>query len=113
MLMKFLFDLSKVKHQHLVDLALKDWTVTKHSERCLEVSGRQWTSSDIGRLWQANGRGGHVFVVDLQNGQEYYRQKLSLGERKRQTARDRDLDAQTLQSIVQFQKPANLPEAPR
>lgn len=110
--MKFLFDLFPVQHRNLIDLAFKDWEVVAHSERCFEITGRQWVHHDIVKLWQAIGRPGHVFVFDLQNGQEYYRQKRTLLDRKREIAPDDVLDAQTLQLIEQFRENEPLLEVP-
>ena len=100
--MQFLIDLAEIKHQHLIDEALKDWDFKVHSSRCIEVSGRDWGKSDIARLWQAIGRRGHVFIYDLQNGLERYWHKNSTGEPRRTRARESDLDVCTSKLISQF-----------
>ena len=85
-----------------MESALKDWTVVKLSERCFSLSGRQWTHTDVCRLWQIIGHKGHVFLFDLQSGQEYYRQKGVPMIYNEQRKPNNALDSQTVLLVDQF-----------
>lgn len=102
--MRYILDILNVSSPTLIEQALEDWEVVKHSERCFELSGREWERKDMLKLLLALNKGGHVFLFDPHSGQEVYRQKMPQSGRKQQTPPDKDLDVQTLQILTRFQQ---------
>lgn len=98
----YLFDFKNITVPSLLDNALTDWKLTKISERTFELTGREYTRTDLISLYGCIGSDGHIFIFDYQTGDEFYLPKRPKG-RKRDTARDSDLDSQTLQAIAEFQ----------
>jgi hypothetical protein len=103
--MRYIFDLSNIQNQDLINEALVDWQVTRHSPRCFEAVGRAWEPIDLVRIWVAIGQGGHVFVFDLQSGKEYSRRKIAQVAGRSLRVPDDVLDIQTLQFLAQFEQP--------
>ena len=102
--MRYIFDLSNNQNQDLVNNALSDWKITRHSPVCFEAVGRKREPIDLARIWVAIGQGGHVFVFDLESGEEYSRRKVAQVAGKSLRVTDDALDIQTLQFLIQFQQ---------
>ncbi len=86
-----------------IDQALADWTVTKHSKRCLELNGRPLNLTDICRIWVA---AGHVFLFDLDNEKEIYNSRKS-SNRKLLRVKMEQLDHHTRQLIKNLNNAAS------
>ena len=87
----------------MFDWSSSSLTVTKLSDRTFLLSGRPYTSIDFIRVWQAIGSDGHIFIYDYEADDETYRQKRPKG-RKRDIARDADLDSLTVSKLTEIQE---------
>jgi hypothetical protein len=100
---QYLLDFKNITNPSSIQKCLIDWSadIRKHSERTFELNGRDYNRTDLVRLYQFVGAGGHIFIYDYENGYEFFYQKRPKG-RKLARAKDSDLDIQTLRCISEF-----------
>jgi len=98
----YLFDFKNITKPEKLQEFLKNWKIEKISDRCFQVGGRNYTKEDLMGFYQCLGRDGHFFIYDYRDKSEFFYQKSPKG-RKRDVAKDSDLDTQTLHLIQEHQ----------
>ena len=98
----YLLDFKNITNASGIQDCLRDWTLTRLSERTFKVIGREYNRTDLIRLYQFIGSNGHIFIYDFENGSEYFWPKHPTG-RRQERAINSDLDTQTLQCITEFE----------
>lgn len=98
--MKYIYDFKGIKDMDKILELLSEWTVTKHSDQCFEIEGREVEKIDWLRLWNNLEDSGHLFLYDYQNETELYLLRARRGSKSR-IAKDADLDTLTVQLILE------------
>ncbi len=98
----YILDFKNITSPAAIQDCLNEWTVRKLSERTFAIVGREYNKTDLIRLYQWIAADGHIFICDLENGEEVFYQRHPRG-RRQEKAIDADLDTRTLQCISEFQ----------
>lgn len=99
---KYIIDIKNLQRpEQLKEKLKRRWKVTELSDRTFEVEGREFTIADVRDMWPNVGKDGHVFSYDTELGTEYYRPNQPKG-RKRNVARDEDLDPKTVEVVGDY-----------